>query len=310
MNIVAYGETLWDLFPSGAELGGAPTNFAYRCHTLGHRTRLVSRLGRDELGEKAIRRIRSLGLDTSLLQLDTKHPTGTVLITFDAKKNPDYVIVPNVAYDYMEPNDTLLAEAKNAHCLCFGVLAQRGERSQLTLSTLLDIAENTKKFLDINIRKNCYSRDTILSSLQQADIVKLNQEELLFLKGYLDLKGYSIPELSEEIIQQWNLEHCVVTLGEKGAFAETATGNRIYIPGYLINLVNPCGSGDAFSAGYLDGILTGKPLSEAIQIGNAMGAIVATHTGAAEPLSSDEVTFFMKKNKPTFVDESLVTYSA
>ncbi|MGD8717158.1 MAG: PfkB family carbohydrate kinase, partial [Desulfobacterales bacterium] len=135
-RIVSFGEALWDLLPTGPALGGAPLNFAYRVNSLGHRSIIVSRLGKDDLGEKAREQIVTLGVDDTCLQRDDAYPTGTVEIYFDEKKNPDYTIIENVAYDYIEFSDNLEKIIKDADCLCFGTLAQRNIVSRQTLQNL------------------------------------------------------------------------------------------------------------------------------------------------------------------------------
>ena len=89
-TILAFGEVLWDILPSCTVLGGAPFNFAYRVNSLGDTGLMVSRLGRDELGEKAFEQISRLGLETTYIQWDERLPTGTVQVSFDEQNNPDY----------------------------------------------------------------------------------------------------------------------------------------------------------------------------------------------------------------------------
>ena len=101
-TVLSFGETLWDLLPTATTLGGAPFNFAYRANCLGEKGIMVSRLGRDELGKQAMERILALGMDTTYIQWDDERPTGTVTVSFDEAENPDYVVIPDVAYDYRD----------------------------------------------------------------------------------------------------------------------------------------------------------------------------------------------------------------
>src|ERR1044071_8369083 len=78
--VLAYGELLWDLLPSGAVLGGAPANFAYRINSLGARGLMISRLGRDSQGQAAAERVAALGMETQQLQWSDHLPTGTVQV--------------------------------------------------------------------------------------------------------------------------------------------------------------------------------------------------------------------------------------
>jgi fructokinase len=304
-TVVAFGEALWDLLPTGPVLGGAPLNFAYRVNSLGHRSIIVSRLGRDDLGAKAREQIVNLAMDDTCLQWDDAYPTGTVDIHFDEDKNPDYTIIENVAYDYIESSADLENLVKSADCLCFGTLAQRNIVSRRTLQSLLSKFSGKFKLLDINLRKNCYSNETLKSSLEQANILKLNDEELAVLVNLLGLQGDSAPDQAEHLLKHAGLAYCVVTLGERGAFALSHRGEKIYSPGYHVSLVDPCGSGDGFTAGFIHALLGGESLKQACRLGNALGAMVAQQEGATQPISYQEVMEFMEAGRPGVIDERL-----
>jgi fructokinase len=295
-TIVAFGELLWDILPSCTVLGGAPFNFAYRVNSLGYTGLMVSRLGRDELGRKAFDQVVQLGLDTTYIQWDDSLPTGTVQVSFGEDNKPDYVIVPQVAYDRIELTDALVDAVSTADCLCFGTLSQRSEESRKTIEQLLERADISLKLLDINLRKDCYSLETINFSLQRADVLKLNEDEAHQLGRMLEISNQNIPEFCEEMLSKWSLEHCVVTLGEKGVFAMSAGGERVYVPGYKVKLADSIGSGDAFSAGFVNKLLRGMSISEAARFGNVLGALVATKDGATSEVTLDEIGQFHNQN--------------
>ena len=75
-TVVGLGELLWDLLPSGKQLGGAPCNFAYITSLLGDAGIPASRVGGDSLGDEALRRLTHLGLTTAFVHHDSTHPTG------------------------------------------------------------------------------------------------------------------------------------------------------------------------------------------------------------------------------------------
>ncbi|MHC4112146.1 MAG: carbohydrate kinase family protein [Planctomycetota bacterium] len=291
-TIFAFGELLWDILPSCTILGGAPFNFAYRVNSLGDTGLMVSRLGRDELGRKALDQVVQLGLDTTYIQWDDHLPTGTVQVSFGEDNKPDYVIVPQVAYDRIELTDALVDAVSTADCLCFGTLSQRSEESRKTIEQLLERADISLKLLDINLRKDCYSLETIIFSLQKADVLKLNEDEAHQLGRMLDVSHENIPEFCEEMLTKWYLKHCVVTLGEKGAFAMSAGGERVYVPGYKVKLADSIGSGDAFSAGFVSKLLRGMSISQATRFGNVLGALVATKEGATSEVTLDEIGLY------------------
>lgn len=295
-TIVAFGELLWDILPSCTVLGGAPFNFAYRVNALGDTGLMVSRLGCDELGQKAFEQVVQLGLDTTYIQWDDHLPTGTVQVSFGEDNKPDYVIVPEVAYDQIELTDTLVDAVSTADCLCFGTLSQRSEESRKTIKQLLEGAVQSLKLLDINLRKDCYTLETVEFSLQKADVLKLNEDEAYHLGRMLSISKRSIPEFCEQMLTKWSLEHCIVTLGEKGAFAMSGGGERVYVPGYKIKLADSIGSGDAFSAGFVNKLLRGMSISQAVRFGNVLGALVATKEGATCPVALDEINEFNNQN--------------
>jgi fructokinase len=307
-TVVAFGEALWDLLPTGPVLGGAPLNFAYRVNSLGHRGIMVSRLGKDDLGNKAREQIINLGMDDTCLQWDEAYPTGIVNIHLDQDKNPDYTIIENVAYDYIEFRASLENIVKSADCLCFGTLAQRNIVSRRTLQSLLSKFSGKFRLLDINLRKNCYSDETLKSSLEQANTIKLNDEELAVLVDLLGLQGDSAPDQADHLLKHAGLEYCVVTLGQRGAFALSHRGEKIYSPGYHVSLVDPCGAGDGFAAGFIHALLKGESLKHACRLGNAIGAMVSQQEGATQPISYQEAMAFMETGHTGIIDGRLTDW--
>ena len=276
---LAFGELLWDVLPTGAVIGGAPANFAFRLGSFGIPTRLVSRVGDDELGHKALEQLRALGVNTTLVQLDKKLPTGTVDVKLSESGNASYTINRDVAYDMIEPTSDLVKAARDATVICFGTLVQRADQSRKTLESLLSEAPNAIKFLDINLRKDCFSVETIQSSLKAATILKLNDDEVRVVNELLSLNTESIQDFSRKIIEQYSLDCCLITRAERGVFAMSKSGQEVDVPGRKVNVVDTIGSGDAFSAGFLTQYIKGATLDTACEFGNKIGGIVATTKG-------------------------------
>ena len=282
--ILSLGELLWDLLPGKRILGGAPSNLAFRLAELGRDCRIVSRVGRDAFGREAMERVTALGLSTQFIQEDIEHPTGTVDVSFDAARNPDYVINPGVAYDFIAPVPDLLEAAKDCRCLIFGTLAQRTEITRRTLALLLDQAPEAIRFMDINLRKDCYNTDLVLESLQKTDILKINHHEIEEVRKMAGISVKDIPQLSEELSNAFKIRTVVVTMEEMGAFLIDNEEGKHYLPGYAIDLEDPLGAGDAFAAAFIHYMLKGESLKEACRRGNLLGAAVATTEGATQPL--------------------------
>lgn len=308
-RIASFGEILWDCFPDRRVLGGAPYNFAYRVHSLGHESLMITRLGNDALGEEALSLVRKAEVDPSAIQTDEVYPTGTVDITLDEKRQPSYVINPNVAYDFIEPEASMLESVSIADCLCFGTLSQRAPCSRETLQTIWNASAESLKLYDVNLRKDCYSSEIITESLAVADILKLNEDEAFELAELFSLKGRTLPDLIPEMLRTWNLRECLVTLGDRGMLAASSDpGVLVYVPGYQVELSDPCGSGDACTAGYITSRLEGKSIQESGEVGNALGAIVATHSGATQPVSREECLTYIYGSPQRVTDDTLTQY--
>jgi fructokinase len=286
-TIVAFGEVLWDLLPSGPVLGGAVFNLAYRATSLGDRGVIVSRLGRDERGREASERITALGMERGFLQWDGAHPTGTVPVSFDAKGNHEFTITPEVAYDYIEATQELRELVASADCLCFGTVARRNAASRAALDRLLTVSTGRLRFLDLNLRKDCWTDAGVISAVASADVLKLNDQELGTVDRIFGMQGLTMGEKVSELLRMTALGWIVVTLGEGGAFAASRDGLRAYEPGFAVTPVDTIGAGDAFSAGFIHEILAGSSLSAACRMGNALGALVAGQRGATQPIARD-----------------------
>ncbi len=315
-TIVAYGELLWDLLPGGARLGGAPFNFVYRVNSLGDRGIMVSRVGQDALGRKALRIVAGLGMETGYIQTDGEHPTGKVEVSFDEKRNPDFNILPDAAYDFIQPSGRLHELAGQADCLCFGTLIQRREVSRNTLGELIGAFRGRYALLDINLRRDCWSRQSVLDSIERADILKLNEAEARLLAGLYGRRPggpvaqdkADLPVLADRLLERTALQIVVITLGDRGSFAVTREGRKAYHPAFAVKLNDPVGSGDAFTAGFLHALLGEGSLEEACRYGNALGAMVATQVGATQPLDLAEIETFLELAAPGPIESSLEAY--
>src|SRR5882762_8671704 len=178
-TVVGLGELLWDMFSHGKQLGGAPANFAYMTALLGDRGIVASRVGQDRLGQEAIWQLKSSGLDTSQIQSDPGHATGTVQVQVDTRGQPEYKITEDVAWDHLAWSPQWEALARTADAICFGSLAQRSSVSRATIRQFLRSARpGAARIFDVNLRQSFFGEEILRESVLQADIVKVNREEL------------------------------------------------------------------------------------------------------------------------------------
>src|SRR5262245_44053465 len=123
--VVAAGEVLWDLLPGGRQLGGAPGNVVLPARSLGAEAALVSRVGRDALGDEAVERMTQSGLPTATIQRDPEAPTGTAAVAIDREGQPHFTLAADVAWDRIALDASAREAAGRADAICFGTLAQR-----------------------------------------------------------------------------------------------------------------------------------------------------------------------------------------
>jgi fructokinase len=188
-TIVGLGEVLWDMLPGGKHLGGAPANFAYFSNLFGDRGIVASRIGNDELGRETIAELKKLKLVPDHLQHDRAHPTGFVLVKVSRSGQPRFNFMRSVAWDFLEMTHSWRGLARSADAVCFGSLAQRSPRSR---NTIVDFLRSTRpdalRVFDVNLRQQFYKAHIISKSLELADVVKLNHEELPRIMSLLKLR--------------------------------------------------------------------------------------------------------------------------
>ncbi len=277
--ILGLGEILWDLLPDGPQLGGAPFNFTFHCHQLGWPAVMVSRIGRDPLGDTIGQRLDTAHLDASQVQIDDVHPTGTVAVTLDATGQPSYTIRENVAWDHLARGPGLQALAATAAAVCFGSLAQRNPVSRATIQNVLGAATTARRVFDVNLRQHFWSRELLEQSLHVSHWAKLNADELRTLADLFHLESSSEVAMVEALRQRFDLELVCLTRGGDGCLVRTAS-KVIEEPGIPVNVVDTIGAGDAFTAGLVVGVLQGRLLGEAVRWANRLAARVASSKGA------------------------------
>jgi fructokinase len=296
-TVVGLGELLWDLFPQGKQLGGAPANFAYISSLLGDHGVVASRVGADLLGEEAIRRFQHFRLPTDFLQYDSAHPTGTVKVLVDSAGQPQYEIIQNVAWDFLAMTSEWRALAAQASAISFGSLAQRSAISRRAILDFLAAAHpQAIRIFDVNLRQSFYSAEIVADSARRANIIKLNHEELPKVMELLGAPKSVASSGDMKTSVQWLLQATgaqliCVTRGGRGSLLVTPEELHEH-PGFSVRINDTVGAGDAFAAALIHHFLRGAPLSAMNGAANRMGAWVASCAGAMpepDPLILEKV---------------------
>lgn len=282
--VAGIGELLWDVFPDGKRLGGAPVNFCYHCRQLGATGFPVSAVGADELGAE----IRSV-LSEKKLPLDgvaeDRHPTGAVQVTLDNGK-PRYEICEGVAWDYIPMPGTLGALAEKADVVCFGSLAQRNSASRAAIHAFLgQMKPDALKIFDVNLRQAFFSREVIETSLAHCGILKLSDEERPVLADLFGLTG-TVNQQLEQLREIFELRLIAYTRGPDGSLL-VAAGETDGHPGCPGAAVNSVGAGDSFTAALCMGLLNKKPLAEINDHANRVATFVCSQDNATPVLPPD-----------------------
>jgi fructokinase len=293
--ILCIGEVLWDALPAGLFLGGAPFNVACHLHQLGETVTIASRVGDDALGREAQRRIRARGIDDAYIQVDLQHRTGFVEVALNATGIPAYTIIEPVAWDAIEYTEALANQAQAVRAIVFGSLAQRRSPSRETIQALW--ATDASVVFDVNLRPPFVERAVIERSLQAADIVKMNDEELEQMTAWFDLSTAHRTAV-DELADRFAITAICVTRGEHGAVL-WHDGAWAEHPGYTVSVADTVGAGDAFLAGLLSAYFAGQEDSTALDDAARLGAFVATQMGPTPSYKGIDALPQPKRNPDT-----------
>jgi fructokinase len=286
-TVVGLGELLWDLLPSGKQLGGAPANFAYITSLLGDDGIPASCLGQDALGAEALNRLGELGLSTTFVQKDSDHPTGTVKVEVDGAGQPRFEISENVAWDFLAWTPQWQQLAQHADAVCFGSLGQRSEKSRITIGKfLLALHENAVRVFDVNLRQDFYTTQVLAQSMKLATIVKLNHEELPRIMRLLELENLGEEDSARRLLSSHDLKLVCITRGGNGSLLMSADECTAH-PGFQVKVADTVGAGDAFTAALVHGYLRGTALAQINETANRVGAWVASQSGATPAPKTD-----------------------
>ena len=283
--VVGLGEVLFDVFPTGSKLGGAPANFAYHAGQHGLQSVAVSAVGNDILGDEALRllSVKELAYHMPVVNF----PTGTVQVTLDKQGVPDYDIKRNVAWDNIPFTDDLKEIAQHTSAVCWGSLAQRSDVSRNTIYQFLDhTPADCLKVFDINLRQNFYNKEIISESLHRCNVLKVNDEELVVLGRLFGYPGLDMENKCWLILGKYNLDMLVLTCGVNGSYV-FAPDFKSFQDTPQVKVADTVGAGDSFTGTFCASILKGKSITEAHRRAVQVSAYVCTQSGAMPELPEE-----------------------
>ena len=278
--VVGLGELLWDEFGATRRPGGAPANVAFQAMQLGCEGVICSRVGEDESGKELFKFLSDRNLNTEFIQRESDLPTGRVTVDDSSPGHPEFIIHENVAWDALAFTVSVKSLIQKADAVCFGTLAQRSAKSRETIQLCLDVCgKNCLKVFDVNLRQHWYSRDVIEMSLQKANVLKLNVEEVNVLCKLLDIESAEENDFCQLVAERFGISRICVTRAEQGCLLSEGD-QAISVAGEAVDVVDAVGAGDALTAALIVACLEDWPLENSARFANAVGASTTTRSGA------------------------------
>jgi fructokinase len=286
-------------------LGGAPANVAWHFGQAGGWARLVTRVGDDADGRRAVAMLDDL-VDTSLIQIDPDRATGVVTIDID-RGEPRYTLHAGRAWEQIACTSAVEQAIREAGVFVYGTLSQRTPAGFAQWQLAAAAASRALKVYDANLRPNDRATHVVGAALAHADLVKLNDREVAQLR---DLLGWDDP-----VARLRTPDAAVATRPTASADAAAATrpqaldarrrivvvthgaaGSTIYpLDGPAIEIAavhvapggDNVGCGDAYLALLVYGMTCGWDLATSGRIASRWAAAVAEVRGAT-PRFDDE----------------------
>jgi len=276
------GEVLWDIFPTREHLGGAALNFSANLHRLGGQVTLISGVGQDDRGKRALEAIAAIGMDASKIAVGER-PTGVAVIeSGPGDEDQSFVIPRPAAFESLSFDPTLKSEAQRSMVdwVYVGTLLQTNSQVEDFTTDLVAGVHSARVFYDMNLRDGHWNLELVhrLSSL--CSVLKLNDNEAERLHRLTSPESYfDLPTFCES----WSKAHAIdvmcVTLGASGSYIYSQ-GTGLETPGFAVKLTDTVGAGDAFAAAFLYAYHHDWKLEDAACFANALGAFVASQAGA------------------------------
>jgi fructokinase len=290
VNVISIGEVLWDVVGANEHLGGAPFNFAAHLKRLGHEVWFVSAVGDDPRGARIVERMAAMGLASRYVRRNAQYATGSVTVTLKAAGQPEFVIHRPAAYDFPELSPAMLRElsSQSVNWIYFGTLLQMSSPARELTSRILGALPKARRFYDVNLRVGCWTPALVRELMEQATVVKLNEDEVEEIARAFDTKHDSLEQFCRSYARQFRWEGVCVTRGVAGC--ALLLGNEyVEAEGYRVTVADAVGAGDAFAAAFLHGLGSGWPPVRIADFANRVGALVASRSGAIPDWNFEEV---------------------
>ncbi|MGM7701586.1 aminoimidazole riboside kinase [Pseudalkalibacillus sp. Hm43] len=301
-GILSLGEALVDFIPLDDDNtnyqkspGGAPANVAVGVARLGLLSTFIGKVGDDVLGHFLMETLTGFNVNTNNMILTPEVRTGVVFVTNneDGERSFDFYINPSADWFLHkdEINTELFKESKILH---FGSISMISNPAKDATKCAIKLAKENGMMVsyDPNLRMALWdseeqARDTIMSVLNEVDVLKVSEEELSFLSGETDMESGI-----EQLRKTYDIPLILVTLGSEGSYVHT-TDDQAHIPAMNVKAIDTTGAGDAFVSAFLYSLhqyqgevqsITIEEVTQMAQFASVSGALAASTKGAMTAL--------------------------
>ena len=274
MKILSFGEIIWDVYENDKFIGGAPLNLAAHCSKQGAESFMLSAVGNDADGKASLKEVEGFNVKTDFVFINNEKETGKCIVTLNENGVPTYNVLRDVAYDYIKIPDNI--NDLQFDFFCFGTLALRSTENLETVKSILKNANIKKVYCDINIRPPFFSKETILFALENANILKVSDEELHFAYEACNLnpENARLCDLAEKYD---NLEFILLTKGEKGACIYDCNNKKEYSGNApKVTVGSTVGAGDSFGATFICEYFKTKDIEKSLKKAIEISAFVVS----------------------------------
>jgi fructokinase len=287
--VIGIGEVLWDLLTDAPRLGGAPCNVLVHLRRLGHEVALVSAVGRDDLGRAAVLELAVAGVDTSSVAT-VSSPTGRAEVVLAADGTAGFSIASGGAYESVDLTAIEIARLARTSpaALVFGTLAQRSSTVRRSTVELAAALPDAVRLYDVNLRSGLWDQDLVGRLAAIATFVKMNRDEAAVVAPFFGVPWPGTEQFCRALRHRLGLRGVAVTAGASGA-ALLVDDEFVELPAVPVAVVDTIGSGDAFAAALVDGLIADRPATAILRRSIALGALVATRAGATPAWAASDL---------------------
>lgn len=293
-KILAFGEIIWDVYPDRKLIGGAGLNFAAHCAKCGCESYMLSSVGNDELGDNVFDIARGFGVKTEFIKTCDK-ATGRCIVTLNDAKIPSYNVLRDAAYDNIVLCDEDIGDIKaiGFDAIYFGTLIQRAPLSRGSLLRLLKICDFKEKVCDVNLRTDCFDKDSVRLCLENATVLKISDEEepTLSALGLYSANDNTPESIASAISASFpHIKYVIITCGSRGAYVYVTKEERgFFRESEKVKVASTVGAGDSFIAAWTASMLSGSTPEKAAERAVKLSGYVVSKTDAIPDYSFNDI---------------------